>query len=159
MEFVPLGDSAVLAYCADEEEALRFAAAVRAVREDWLLDVVQAYTSVAVYFDMANTRLTAVLEWLKSLKPVSSTATSVAFKTHIIPCCYELQLDLARVAEKTGLTAEDVIRLHTQTEYRVYAIGFCPGFPYLGYLPKELCGVPRLETPRLRVVPRKARVE
>jgi inhibitor of KinA len=35
----------------------------------------------------------------------------------------------------------------------VYAIGFCPGFPYLGYLPAELTGVPRLESPRLRVEP------
>jgi inhibitor of KinA len=153
MEFAPLGDSAVLAYCADEEEALRLAAAVRASQEDWLLDVVQAYTSVAIYFDMASIRLTAVLEWLKRLKRVSPGESSVAFKKHIIPCCYELQLDLVRVAEKTGLSAEDVIRLHTETEYRVYAVGFCPGFPYLGYLPNELCGVPRLETPRLRVEP------
>jgi inhibitor of KinA len=44
-----------------------------------------------------------------------------------------------------------VIRLHAATEYVVYAIGFCPGFPYLGYLPPELCGVPRLPAPRLRV--------
>src|SRR5206468_7095395 len=35
--------------------------------------------------------------------------------------------------------------------YVVYAIGFCPGFPYLGYLPKELAGVPRLTSPRLTV--------
>ena len=35
--------------------------------------------------------------------------------------------------------------------YTVYAIGFCPGFPYLGYLPEKLTGVPRLESPRLKV--------
>jgi inhibitor of KinA len=61
--------------------------------------------------------------------------------------------DLARVAERTGLTADEVVRLHTGAEYTVYAIGFCPGFPYLGYLPGQLCGVPRLATPRLRVEP------
>src|SRR5207237_7061161 len=70
---------------------------------------------------------------------------------HVIPCCYELGPDLARVAGQTGLTTGDVIRLHTETEYVVYAIGFCPGFPYLGYLPPPLCGVPRLPAPRLRV--------
>ena len=48
---------------------------------------------------------------------------------------------------------DDVIRLHTGTEYTVYAIGFAPGFPYLGYLPAELCGVPRLASPRLQVEP------
>src|SRR5207244_10203223 len=47
----------------------------------------------------------------------------------------------------------DVIRLHTATPYTVYAIGFVPGFPYLGYLPPELCGVGRLPSPRVRVEP------
>ena len=60
---------------------------------------------------------------------------------------------MARIAEHTGLTTEEVIRLHTGQDYTVYAIGFCPGFPYLGYLPKPLCGVPRLPSPRLRVEP------
>src|ERR1700719_4332406 len=62
-----------------------------------------------------------------------------------------MQLDLPRVAEHTGLTADEVIQLHAETVYTVYAIGFCPGFPYLGYLPAPLCGVPRLAAPRLRV--------
>jgi inhibitor of KinA len=57
------------------------------------------------------------------------------------------------VAQATGLTAEEVVALHTSAEYTVYAIGFCPGFPYLGYLPEALCGVPRLPAPRLRVEP------
>jgi inhibitor of KinA len=55
------------------------------------------------------------------------------------------------VAGHTGLSAGEVIRLHTETQYTVYAIGFCPGFPYLGYLPAPLAGVPRLPSPRLRV--------
>jgi inhibitor of KinA len=49
------------------------------------------------------------------------------------------------------LTPDEIIRLHVETEYTVYAIGFCPGFPYLGYLPGQLSNVPRLESPRLRV--------
>ena len=44
-----------------------------------------------------------------------------------------------------------MIGRHAATEYTVCAIGFCPGFPYLGYLPDALCGVPRLPAPRLRV--------
>ena len=70
-----------------------------------------------------------------------------------IPVCYEFQLDLPRVCEHTGLSPDEVIRLHTSLEYTVYAIGFVPGFPYLGYLPEELCGVPRLDSPRLKVEP------
>jgi len=69
-------------------------------------------------------------------------------RRHHIPCCYELQLDLPRVAQHVGLPTDEIIRLHFETEYTVYAIGFCPGFPYLGYLPSALCGVPRLDSPR-----------
>src|SRR5262249_48936534 len=74
-------------------------------------------------------------------------------RRHVIPCCYGLHLDLERVAAHCGLPAEEVIRLHAATAYTVYAIGFCPGFPYLGSLPAALAGVPRLATPRLHVEP------
>jgi inhibitor of KinA len=80
-------------------------------------------------------------------------AHTVERKLHHIPCCYDYAPDLNRVAEQTSLSAEDVICLHSKTEYTIYAIGFCPGFPYLGYLPPPLSGVPRLEAPRLRVEP------
>src|SRR5262249_53901543 len=84
---------------------------------------------------------------------VAPDATGETGRLHRIPCCYEMNLDLERIAQATGLSIERIIGLHAGHVYTVYAIGFCPGFPYLGYLPAELCGVPRLETPRLRVEP------
>jgi inhibitor of KinA len=149
MRLLPMGDQAVLVYCDDEAAALRLAAAARALEAEWLIDVVQAYTSVAVYFDLTRTHFAAVAEELTHLETRSEHGETG--KRHVIPCCYERQLDLARVAEHTGLSADEVIRLHAATEYTVYAIGFCPGFPYLGYLPAALCSVPRLPTPRVRV--------
>ena len=154
VKFVPLGDSAALVYFQDEVNALDFTARVRTAQAEWLVDVVQAYTSVAVFFDLAQIRYAAVVEWIQQLQALSSGAPpAISATCHSIPCCYEFQLDLSRVAEKTGLSGEEVICLHLEREYTVYAIGFCPGFPYLGYLPPPLCGVPRLETPRLRVEP------
>ncbi|HTU91328.1 MAG TPA: allophanate hydrolase subunit 1 [Gemmataceae bacterium] len=147
----PMGDQAVLASFAAENDALRWAAAVRRMTEPWLVDVVQAYRSVAVYFDLEQTALTEVMCRLDDLTRAGLPDVSTQTRLHEIPCCYELQLDLPRVAEATGLTKEEVIRQHTATEYAIYAIGFCPGFPYLGYLPSSLCGVPRLSAPRLRV--------
>ncbi len=58
--------------------------------------------------------------------------------------------DLAEVAARTGLAEDDVVRLHAGAEYRVFCVGFVPGFPYLGMLPEELA-LPRRPTPRLRV--------
>jgi len=149
--FVPLGDQAVLAYLADEAAAWRFAAMVRRANEPWLVDVVQAYTSVAVFFDLDKIGPEKVMDRLRRLEGKKTNAALPETRCHRIPCCYELQLDLARVAKHTRLPTDEVIRLHCETEYTIYAIGFCPGFPYLGYLPPELCGVPRLPAPRLRV--------
>jgi inhibitor of KinA len=149
----PLGDQAALAYFADEAGALRFAAAVRQANFAWLVDVVQAYTSVAVFFDPDRATFAVAAAALRELALHPPPGTPTEGRLHRIPCCYELQLDLARVAEHCGLSEDEVIRRHAAAEYTVYAIGFCPGFPYLGYLPPELCGVPRLAAPRLRVEP------
>jgi inhibitor of KinA len=149
-ELKPLGDQAALVYFADEAAALRFAEAVRADNPAWLVDVVQAYASVAIFFDLDRTRYREVAAHLRQLTAAESV-TPISGRLHSIPCCYRMELDLARVAEHRGISTKEVIALHTATEYTVYAIGFCPGFPYLGYLPAELSGVPRLEQPRLRV--------
>jgi inhibitor of KinA len=147
----PLGDQAVLASCPDEAAALRLSSALRRAAPPWLIDVVLAYTTVAAFFDPDRVGYAAVAEFMSGLSVSAEQDGAIDGKRHRIPCCYELQLDLDRVAEHAGLSAEEVIRLHTETEYTVYAIGFCPGFPYLGYLPPKLCGVPRLPSPRLRV--------
>jgi inhibitor of KinA len=149
MNLHPLGDQAVLAYFPDETAACAFAAAVRGLSEPWLVDVVQAYTSVAVFFDLGKTKLACVAAHLSEVGIGNGAPPAGHF--HRIPCCYELQLDLSRVANHTGLAAEEIIRQHSATEYTVYAIGFCPGFPYLGYLAPDLCGVPRMPTPRVQV--------
>jgi inhibitor of KinA len=147
----PLGDQAVLAYFPDEAAAVRFAGTVRAADFAWLEDVVPAYATVGVYFDPAKANLRAVRDALSGLKP--GAAGTASGRAHVIPCCYEMQLDLNRVTEFTGLSTDRVIEEHTAADYTVYAIGFCPGFPYLGYLPPPLAGVPRLPSPRLRVEP------
>jgi inhibitor of KinA len=149
ISLLPLGDQALLAGFAEESAALRWAKAVRKLDVPWLLDVVQAYTTVGVYFDLDRTTFADVSAVLSAVR--AEEAATEPGRLREIPCCYDFQLDLARVAEHTGLSTEEVIRLHTAGEYTVYAIGFCPGFPYLGYLPEALCGVPRLPSPRTRV--------
>jgi inhibitor of KinA len=113
---------------------------------------VQAYTSIAVFFDLNQITFAEVNRCLQQLinqdRPPDSAAPG---RRHRLPCCYEYQLDLARIAEHTSLTPDQILHWHQTTEYTVFAIGFCPGFPYLGYLPEPLAGVPRLPTPRIQV--------
>jgi inhibitor of KinA len=151
LSLVPLGDQAALAYFTREDEAWQFANRIRLAGEPWLVDVVQAYASVAVFYDLDRIRFAAVAERLQSLAHEAQAVEIPAPRLHEIPCCYEMGLDLARIAEHTGLNRDEVIRRHAEPTYTVYAIGFCPGFPYLGYLPEMLSGVPRLPSPRLRV--------
>ena len=61
-----------------------------------------------------------------------------------------MALDLEDVASRTGLSPDEVVRLHSATTYHVYMLGFLPGFPYLGDLPAELA-LPRRENPRTKV--------
>lgn len=147
----PIGDQGVMARFVGEDEALAWAAAVRRLDPTWLLDVVGAYATVAVFHDREQVSLAEVFRVLETIDATPTEATVGA--SHVIPCCYELGLDLERVANHTGLSREEVVQRHGSVEYTIYAIGFCPGFPYLGYLPTPLCGVPRLESPRLRVEP------
>ncbi|MFO0810867.1 MAG: allophanate hydrolase subunit 1 [Gemmataceae bacterium] len=147
----PLGDQAALVYLPDESAAWRLAEAARAGNVSWRQDVVQAYASVAVFFDLSRINFAGVADWLKSLDYSASAAATP--RSIALPCCYEMGPDLARVADHVKRSIDDVIARHLATEYTVYAIGFCPGFPYLGYLPPELCGVPRLPAPRVRVEP------
>jgi inhibitor of KinA len=149
--FLPLGDQAVLAYLPDESAASRFAATARAAMQPEWLDIVQAYSSVAIHFDPDRSTFANVVKRLKQLD--WSGGVVVEPRRHVIPCCYELGPDLEHVARVVGFSPDDVVRLHCEVDYTVYAIGFCPGFPFLGYLKSELSGVPRVPAPRKKVEP------
>ena len=71
---------------------------------------------------------------------------------HEVPVIYggEYGPDLEFVSEYCGLTEDEIVEIHTASVYAVFAVGFLPGFPYLGPLDKRLF-TPRLEAPRLKV--------
>ena len=123
---------------------------MRAAAPAWLEDVVPAYASVGVHFDADRAGLREVLGWLAALRPDDSAPPTIG-SLFEIPVCYKMAPDMARVAARTGLTSDEIIAFHSGREYAVHAVGFVPGFPYLGHLPDALCGVPRLATPRVRV--------
>jgi inhibitor of KinA len=149
MRFSPLGDQALMAYCDTESDASHLAAQIRRANPAWCVDVVQAYLSVAVFYDLAVIEYSRVADWIGQMD--RAEGTSLEGPLHTIPCCYELGLDLPRIEQHTGHGRDEIIALHSGTIYTVYAIGFCPGFPYLGYLPEAIQGVPRLTSPRVRV--------
>ncbi len=167
MHFAALGDSAVIITLGDsiDDGTHRLVrAASKRIRDDpppGFIDIVPAFVSIVVHYDP----LTAAQQHKYSGRPYEQVVNFLrdrlidldvsdldAPRTVEIPVCYggDLGPDLDDVARLHGLTADEVIRLHTGAEYLVYMIGFMPGFAYLGGLPEQIA-TPRRKTPRTAV--------
>jgi len=118
-----------------------------------LVDLVPSYTTLLVVFDPlrlspeeARRRLLGLLGDLVPDKQAD------AGEVRELPTWYDPSVgpDLPRVAERVGMTVEEVIACHAGSDYRVFALGFAPGFAFMGLLDERL-EVPRLDTPRKRV--------
>ncbi len=115
----------------------------------WPVNFHPAFRSLLVDFDSSTVSARLIkFEIEKAMGSFQSTGT-VRGEDHEIPVQYDGE-DLNDVARSTGMSIEEVIRLHSQTEFTVAFLGFAPGFPYLIGLPEKLqCA--RKKTPRVRV--------
>ncbi|SDP16959.1 5-oxoprolinase subunit PxpB [Pseudomonas jinjuensis] len=153
----PLGAEALLLTLAehpDEHLPLRIAALARRAREQMgacLTDVVPGWTTLLLHYDLLRIDLPTLQQRVQSLLAdwESDSAPSEAGRLHEIPIWYCGE-DLPEVAAACGLSVAQVIDLHAGREYRVGAIGFAPGFAYLGALDERLA-LPRRATPRTHV--------
>ena len=124
------------------------------------IESVPAYSSLTVYFNehisIANVKAILLQRYNQCVESFSSTNSNHNNQTikHIIPVCYDPSygLDIVAVAEEKNLSIDEIIELHTSQLFRVYMIGFVPGFPYMGTLPNTLetkrRNIPRLEVPK-----------
>jgi len=138
MDWKPLGDAAFMS-----ESAGAGALAKRMRREApaACLDIVSSYDQVAVYFQPEDHA--EICRWLESELPPETE--KVAVRRHRIPVFYDEEL-LEALTRKLDLTSEEIISLHCSACYKVAAVGFSPGFPYLTGLPERL-HLPRRSSP------------
>ena len=116
---------------------------------DGLVELVPSYRSLLVCFDPGRINSKAMEQALRDrLDRVHTPEESTGALWHI-PAVYggEAGLDLDDLAREKGLSPREFIKLHSGTDYRIYMIGFSPGFCYLGGLPEAL-HTPRLPQPR-----------
>jgi len=152
------GDSAVLIELADEiDDAVndRVHALAQSLRDQHrpeILDLIPAYSSLLVCYDATKIRYSTLADFLRTILHSSQVDVLLSPRLVEIPVSYggEFGSDLAFVAQWSGLSESQVIQLHTSIVYRVYFIGFAPGFAYLGSVPTQIAA-PRLDTPRTRV--------
>jgi KipI family sensor histidine kinase inhibitor len=120
---------------------------------DQLVDLVPSYASILVIYRSDRIRTDELRKHIEEFgKAASEPMTTEAGRLVTLPVWYgaEAGPDLKALAESNGLTPDEVVQRHHALEYRVYAIGFAPGFAYLGEV-DEAIARPRLATPRKHV--------
>ncbi len=159
MRFLPAGDTAVIVEFGDRidrllsERVLRLSALLRAAKLPGVVETVPTFRSLMVHYDPCATdgaSLTAAIENLLD----NSRGEAKPVTLWRIPACYAASHgpDLAEVAQRTGLSMEEIVGLHSNTRFHIYMLGFVPGYPYMGDLPEPLV-LPRRADPRVRVPP------
>ncbi|MCX7966772.1 MAG: 5-oxoprolinase subunit PxpB [Syntrophorhabdaceae bacterium] len=133
------------------ERLISFYYAIRSLNIKGIFDIIPSFTVCLIRFD---SNFIDYDDLVSTIKDLDKTQQKFEFETrlHEIPVKYggEEGPDLSFVASHTGLTEDEVIKIHSSTVYTVFTIGFMPGFPYLGTVDKRLFS-PRLTTPRTKV--------
>jgi inhibitor of KinA len=156
------GDQAVAVEFGDRidpainDRVYAFGEQLSAAAPEWLVEAVPSYRSLLVQFDPFAIDTAGVTEYCQMLLGRDAATAGEQLQRRIVkfdlPVAYggEHGPDLATVAEHAGLSEDEVVAIHSSTPYRVYMLGFSPGFPYLGGMDNRIA-CPRLQTPRVRV--------
>lgn len=117
-----------------------------------LQGIVPTYRAVLLVYDPMLTEPHFLMDMVRLAEERLPNTKLPPHRKMEIPVCYEGEFgpDMEFVAAYHGLSAEQVIQIHSSQDYQIYMMGFTPGFPFLGGLP-EVLATPRLETPRLLV--------
>ncbi len=123
-----------------------------------ILELVPSYCAVSVYFNPLETDFDSVCNLAENFANLVVSNESQLSESlhgsvlHEIPVCYEGEFapDMESVSAHTGLSAQEILSLHSGRDYLIFMLGFLPGFPYLGNMNPKL-EVPRLKTPRTKI--------
>ncbi len=161
--FFPLGDSAItvdFGNCIDETINKEVIRRFNQLQQDPLagmIEAVPAYSSLTIHYDVMalKNKLTAgstVFEWVQQqlLEKLQQSIEHKELKERLveIPVCYEKEfaLDINQLAAIKNISVEEVIQIHTARSYKVYMLGFLPGFSYMGEVDEKIV-VPRKPQP------------
>ncbi|MEP5763016.1 MAG: 5-oxoprolinase subunit PxpB [Halieaceae bacterium] len=158
MQIHSAGEDALIVYLgedADPQTSAKVQAACAAIEiaiGDDLVDLVPSYASILVIYRLLQTDHLSVQSRIHQALDQISADDDTTGNLIVLPAWYDPESgpDLETLASDAGLSVEEVINIHSSTEYRVYAIGFAPGFAYLGQVDPRIAA-PRLSTPRQKV--------
>ena len=151
-----IGDSVIILTLRDQanqkvnERVISIAASLRCFDIEGLRDVVPTFNTVAVFFDPLRASIELIKKALvQSLGNVDSPDSPQLHEIDVVYGGIDGP-DLARVAHLNGLSEHEVVVRHTARTYRVFMLGFMPGFPYLGFVDSSIAA-PRKVSPSISV--------
>ncbi len=162
MKMVVAGENALIIYFAEHTSPAVSAQVQRATRiletalAEHLVDLVPSYASLLVIYNPLSCDHLYVQALIRAQLQTTGqepdNADSHTGQLVTLPVYYSLESgpDLVALGEQADLSVDEVIKLHQDTIYHVYAIGFAPGFAYLGQVDERIAA-PRRATPRLKV--------
>ena len=154
----PLGDSALLVELGDKIDSTvnqrvhALNALLQTKNIAGIVETVPAYCTLLIHYDPLILTFDQVTHWVRDKLTQVDDSLNRKPRQLEVPTRYggASGPDLEAVAVSKGISAADIVRIHSEREYTVYMMGFTPGFPYLGILDERLI-TPRLETPRTLV--------
>lgn len=157
-QIFPAGDQALVAefdnIISEEvnQQVHELAQALMAAHIPGLRELLPAFRSLMVCYDPDRISFDELSQKLEQLSCRQKSSVTLRQKVWQIPCCYEEPFgpDLEDMSRITGLSAREIIRIHSGTDYKIYMLGFLPGFVYLGGLDRRL-ECPRLDNPRTQI--------
>lgn len=123
---------------------------IRLLLGEQLQELLPSYASLLILLKPSHSGVLAMKALLERQLTLGATVSEQQGQLVLLPVYYHNAWDLDAVAKRADLTTEQVVELHQAMEYRVYAIGFAPGFAYLSELDARL-DTPRLKSPRAKV--------
>lgn len=126
---------------------------LKEVEIEGITELIPSYTSLLISYDFIQFSYEQICEKIENtLKNSAMLSKEIESRFIVLPVYYDesVGLDLADMAKDKRMSTQDIIDIHSQQEYFVYAIGFAPGFPYMGEVDESIA-TPRLANPRAKV--------
>ena len=154
----PVGDQAILCEFGNKidekinDDVQALARQIKSASLRGVVEILPTYRSLLVFYDSSRISYKKLSKKISGFHRDSTVQETGSKKIRIVPCLYgrEYGPDLSDMADQLGMSETEIINIHKSVDYKIYMLGFLPGFVYLGGLDERI-HMPRLDVPRTKI--------